>query len=123
MSWMTSSIEHAVFEHQQVRVEDVRLRRAHVVDDAALDFGDLLAGFDERLLEATDFPRDFGFRQFAPRDGVPGAVQDENLPAADAGGNGDAAIHFFPFSCPDIRLTVRNNRSAVPLQSNSASEK
>ncbi len=87
--------EHAVFEHQQVRVKDVRLRRAHAGDDAALHLGDLLAGFDERLLEAADFPGDFRFRQVAPRDDVPGAVQDKNLPAANAGGNGDAAIHFF----------------------------
>ena len=87
--------EHAVFEHQQVRVEDVRLRRAHAGDDTALHFEELLAGFDERLLETADFHRDLRFRQIAPRDDVPGAVQDKNLPAADAGGNGDAAIYFF----------------------------
>ena len=52
--------EHAVFEHQQVRVENVRLGRAHGLGDAALDFGDLLAGADEGLLEAFDFRRDLG---------------------------------------------------------------
>jgi hypothetical protein len=65
------------------------------IGDAALDLGDLLAGFDERLLKTADFPRNFRFRQVAPRDGVPGAVQDKNLPAGNAGGNGDAAIHLF----------------------------
>ena len=50
--------EHAVFEHQQVRVKNIRLGGTHRLGDAALDFGDLLAGADERLLEALDFRRD-----------------------------------------------------------------
>jgi hypothetical protein len=87
--------EHAVLEHQQVRVENVRLRRAHAGGDAALHLGDLLAGFDERLLEAADFRGGFRFRQVAPGDGVPGVVQNENLPPANAGRNGDAVIHLF----------------------------
>ena len=56
--------EHPVFEHQQVRVENVRLLRAHVFDDLALHFGDLLAGLDERLFKAVDFRRDFRVGQF-----------------------------------------------------------
>jgi len=80
-----------------VRVEDVRLRRAHAGDDAALHLGDLLAGFYERLLEALDLRHDFRLRQLAPRDGVPGAMQDKHFPATNAGGNGDAAKNFFSF--------------------------
>src|ERR1039458_1467554 len=87
--------EHAVFEHQQVRVEDVRLRRAHAGDDAALHLDKLLAGFDERLLETADFPRDLRFRQLTPRDDVPGAMQDKNLLAPAEGGNGEASIYLF----------------------------
>ena len=103
--------EHAVFEHQQVRVKNVRLRRAHAGGDAALHLGDLLAGFDERLLEAADLPGDFRVRQVAPRDGVPGAVQNKNLAAADAGGNGDAAIHFFSLKLACHAIKLRNNRT------------
>ena len=64
-------------------------------DASALHFEKLLAGFDKRLFKAADFPRDFRFRQIAPVDDVPGAVEDKNFPPANAGGNGDAAIHLF----------------------------
>ena len=50
--------EHAVFEHEQVGVENIRLGGTHRVGDAALDFGDLLAGADEGVLEALDFLAD-----------------------------------------------------------------
>ncbi len=39
--------EHLVFEHQQVRVKNVAFLRAHVLDDAALHIGDLLARLDK----------------------------------------------------------------------------
>ncbi len=86
--------KHAVFQHQQVRVKNVRLRRAHAGGDAALHLGDLLAGLDERLLETADLLDHLAVGQFAPRDDVAGAAEDKNFPAANTGGNGDAAIHF-----------------------------
>ena len=87
--------QHAIFEHQQVRVKNVRLRRAHAFGHPALHLRDLLAGFDERPFKAPDFLGNFPLRQFPPRDGVPRAVEDKYLSAANTGGNGDAAIDFF----------------------------
>src|ERR1039458_1269278 len=81
-------------------VKNVALGRAHVLDDAALHLDELLAGFDERLLETADFPRDFRFRHLTLGDDVAGAMQNKNLPAANAGGNGDAAKHSLSFLLP-----------------------
>ncbi len=87
--------QHPVFEHQQVRFKNVAFLGAHVFDDLALHFGNLLAGLDERFFKPADFRRDFLFGQFALGDDMPGAVQDKNFPATNAGGNGNAAKHFF----------------------------
>ena len=89
--------EHAVFEHQQMRVEDVRLVGTHRLGDAALHLEDLLARADERLLKALGFGVNFAFRQFALGDGVARAAEDNDFPAADARRNGDAAKHLFTF--------------------------
>jgi hypothetical protein len=86
---------HAVLEHEQVRIEDVALGRAHVLDNATLHFDELLAGPDERLLEPAHFPGDFRVRKFTPRDGMPDAMQDKDFPAANASRNGYAAIQLF----------------------------
>ena len=64
--------EHAVFEHQQVGVKDVRLGGTHRVGHAALHLGDLLAGAHQRVFEAFDFlrarpPRDNSRRTMAWR--------------------------------------------------------
>ncbi len=90
--------EHPVFEHQQVRVKNVRLVGAHRLGDAALDLGDLLAGADERLLEALHLGLDVG--HFAARDDVARLVQDQHLAPAHARRDGDAAIDFFAFDLP-----------------------
>ena len=47
--------QRAVFEHQQVRVEDAAFLGAHAFADLALDFQDLVAGLDQRPFEAVDF--------------------------------------------------------------------
>ncbi len=80
-----------------MRLKNIAFGRAHVRDDATLDFLDLLAGLDKNLFEALGFRRDFRFGQITPGNDVTGAVQDKNFPATNAGGNGDAAKHFFSF--------------------------
>jgi hypothetical protein len=106
--------EHAVFEHQQVRVKNVRLLCAHVATHAALHLGDLLAGLTSACSKRLDLLSDFRGRQTAPGDDVAGTVQDKNLPAANAGGNGDAAIHLFSFGCPDIRVRPEITQARPP---------
>ena len=66
--------------------------------------GDLLAGLDQGFFKTANLLSDFVVGQFAPGDDVAGAMQDKNFPAANAGGNGDAAKHFFSFGCADIRV-------------------
>src|SRR5665213_799185 len=97
--------EHAVFKHQQVRVENIRLGGAHRVGDAALDFGDLLAGADEGVFEAFNFRHDGVRLQFAPDDGMTGAVQDNDFPATNTCRNSDAAIYLFAFYMPGHDFT------------------
>ena len=45
-----------VFQHQQVRLENVRLLRAQIFHHLALHLQDLLAGLDERLFKTAGFP-------------------------------------------------------------------
>jgi hypothetical protein len=106
-----------------VRVKNVRLLCAHVFGDAALHLGDLLAGLDQGFSKRLDFLGTSGGRQTAPGDDVAGAVQDENFPAADTGGNGDAAKHLFSFGLPRHTFPTRNNPSPSALKSNSAKMK
>ncbi len=89
--------EHAILKHQQVRVKDVRLGRTHRLGHAPLNFGDLLARADERLLEPLDLGVHIVVSQLAPRDNVARLAQDKDFTAAHSRRNGDAAINFFTF--------------------------
>ena len=47
--------QRAVFQHQQVRVEDAAFLGAHALADLALDFEDLVPGLDQRAFQPVDF--------------------------------------------------------------------
>ena len=106
--------QHPVFEHQQVRFKNVRLLRAQGFQHLALDFQDLLAGLDEGLFKTADFLVEFVVGQSAPGDDVAGAVEDKNFPAANAGGNGNAAKHLFSFCLLRHTCRHRNNQTRSP---------
>jgi len=63
----------------------------------ALDFGELLSSVGKTLLEVLNLRRHFGVGKFTFDDRVPGMTQDNHLPAANTGGNRDAAKYFFSF--------------------------
>jgi hypothetical protein len=96
-----------------MRVKNIRLGGTHRLGDAALDFSDLLAGADEGVFEALDFLGGVVFGQFAFDDGMTGAMQDNDLPAANTCGNSDAAIHLFAFYMPGHDFALRNNPDAI----------
>ena len=79
-----------VFEHQQMRLENVRLLRAQIFHHLALHLQDLLAGLDQRLFKPTGLPGHFVGRNLTLGDDVAGAMQHEDFPAANAVGNSDA---------------------------------
>jgi hypothetical protein len=83
-----------------MRVEYVRVRRAQVFQYPALHLQDLLAGLDQGLLKAADFVGNIIFGQIAPGDDVAGAMQNENIPTANARRNSDAAIRPFSLLLP-----------------------
>ncbi len=87
--------QHPVLQHEQMRFKNIALLGAHVFDDLALHLGNLLAGLDQRFFKPGDLRRDLRVGQFVLGDDVAGAVQDENFPATNAGGNGNAAKQFF----------------------------
>ena len=77
--------QRAVFEHEQVGVEDAAFLGAHAFADLALDLQDLVAGLDQGLLQAIDFLGQRGVGQLQLGDGRTGAAQHENLPTAYSG--------------------------------------
>ena len=77
----------AVFQHQQVRVEDAAFLGAHAFADLALHLENLLPGLDQRPLQAVDLFRQLPVRQLPPGDGGAGPAQHEDLPAAHSGRN------------------------------------
>ena len=60
----------AVFQNQQVGVENAGVLRTHRLTDLALDVQNLLTGLNKRLFEPLPFVRQFGFGDRMSRDGV-----------------------------------------------------
>jgi len=77
--------QRAVFQRQQVGVEDAALLGAHRRHDLALYLGNLGARLSQRRLQALDFPGQIFVRQLALNDIRPGAIQDDDFPAANPG--------------------------------------
>ena len=96
--------EHRVFDHQQMRVKNIRLGRTHGFGHAPLDFGDLLAGLDERMLVALDFRLHLTIGELVPSDNVAAVAENKNFSAANSRRNGDATIYFFAFHQTRHRL-------------------
>ena len=83
-----------------MRFKDVRLLRAKILHDLALHFQNLLAGLNKRFFKAAGFPGHFGSRNFTPGDDVAGTMKHEDLPAANAVGDGNAPKNLLSFLEP-----------------------
>ena len=85
----------AIFQDEQMGVEDAAFLRPHADADLALDFENLLAGLHERLLQAVDFLGQLGLSQLQLGNAGTGASQYEDLPAAYTGRDRNAPeAHF-----------------------------
>jgi hypothetical protein len=69
--------------------------RAHALAHPALHFQNLLPGLDQGFLEASDFFRQFHFRNLAFGNGWPAAPDEEDFAAANAARNRDAPESLF----------------------------
>ena len=79
--------QRAVFEHQQMRVEDAAFLGAHAFAHLALHFQNLVPRLDQGLLQAIDLFGQVRVRQTAVARWSGGPAQHENLPAAYSGRN------------------------------------
>ena len=77
----------AVFQNQQMGVEDAAFLGAHAFADLALDLQNLVARLDKGLLQAFHLLRQLRLSQMHLGDGRAGAAQQEDLAAAYAGRN------------------------------------
>ena len=87
----------AIFQHEQVRVEDAAFGRAHGGADLALHTEDFVPRLDQRAFETADFLRCLGIRQCAASDRVMALAQNENFPPAHTRGNGNAPKDLLSF--------------------------
>ena len=77
--------QRAVFEHQQMRVEDAAFLGAHAFAHLALHLQNLVPGLDQRLLQTIDLFGQVLVRHVQLRDARAGPAQHEDLPAAYSG--------------------------------------
>ena len=82
-----------VFQDEEMGVEDAGVLGVEGLADLALHLQDLLAGFQQRLLEALHLGEQFRLRHLVLRHFHRGAAQDHHLAVADSGGDGDSLIH------------------------------
>jgi len=78
-----------------MRVEDAAFASAGAFVDSALHFENLVACLNQSLLEAIDFLRRLGVGQLPFGNRRTGSANDQNSPAAHAGGNRDTAKNPF----------------------------
>jgi hypothetical protein len=77
--------------------ENVAFLCTHFLDDLALNFQNLTPGLREGSFETGDFGRNKVRGNIPARDDPPCAMQHEDFPPADTGGNANASKHTFPF--------------------------
>ena len=87
--------QRAVFEHQQVRVENTPFLRSHPFADLSLDLENLMPRLDERSFQAINLFRQFRLRDLPPGDAWPVMAQHDDLSAAHASGNRYAPENLF----------------------------
>ena len=73
-----------IVQHLEVRLENIRLLGAEILGDLVLDLQDLQPGLDQGFFEPVNFRRELFGGEFAMDDDPPGAMHDENFPAANA---------------------------------------
>ena len=82
--------QRAVFQHEQMRVEDAAFLGAHAFADLALDVQDLLTGLHQRPLQPVDLLGQLRIGELAPGNRRTRPAEHEDLAAAHPGGNRDA---------------------------------
>jgi len=103
--------QRAIFDHQQVRVEDARVLRANGFGDPLLHIDDLPARLNQRRFETGNLPGDLALLDSAHRWILVLRPVHEDSPAGDAGGNSDTLETTFLtgfFTHPPSMVTPRN---------------
>ena len=88
--------QRAIFQHEQVRIENAAFLGAHGVAYLVLDLLNLATRFDDRLLQPINFLRSFPVRDSALAHRGTGASKNEGFSPADARGDRDAPECFLP---------------------------